>query len=315
MSTMTTEQRGDLAQEMLPEAANLAMLVHGDGGPEDIAEVLARLDDTQKNALIVVLAGMVDPEQPVGKGLSWTAVTKNAALPMPAWLEQKPLREHVVETVEEVGEDFVDWAAVTKFVQGFRVEMTDADFLAAVQQCVAMEMTLADIDRMRGWRSKTSENWVNRLRKRYQRSGRDFPSLAQPAARVFTEQEVIAIRERSVSGASDVELGMSYSVSRETIRAIVRGQRYPEYGGPLRTGRSAQSLEASREHMCGHAAISLAAHPKDRFGPGVLKPTDRDAIRRRVNDGEDIQQLAREYQVSARTIRHYSTPSTKKVAA
>lgn len=317
MSSMSAEQRGDLAEQMLPTAAHLAVLVHGDGGPEDIAEVLAGLDGTAKNALIVVLAGMVDPDQPVGKGLSWTSVTKNAALPMPAWLEQKPLRDHVVETVEEVGEDFVDWAAVTKFVNGFRVEIRDADFLAAVQQCVAMEMTLADIDRMRGWQSKTTENWVNRLKKRYQRSGRDFPSLTQPGARAFTEKEVIAIRERSRAGASDVELGMSYSVSRETIRAIVRGQRYAEYGGPLRTGRSAQSLKASREHMCGHAAISLAAHPKDRgFGTGVrLTPSDRDAIRRRVSDGEDVRQLASEYQVSAQTIRNYSTPSIKKVAA
>jgi hypothetical protein len=72
MSAMTLSSVGTSRARCCPKAANLAVLVHGDGGPEDIAEVLERLDDTQKNALIVVLAGMVDPEQPVGKGLSWT---------------------------------------------------------------------------------------------------------------------------------------------------------------------------------------------------------------------------------------------------
>lgn len=207
MSGMSLKQRGDLVEEMLPKAAQLAVLVHGEGGPDDIAEVLSGLDDTQKNALIVVLAGLVDPDQPIGKGLSWVAVTKNRALPVSAWLEQRPLHEHAVDEAEELGDDFVDWAAVTRFVQGFRVEMRDADFLAAVQQCTGAGMSLADVDVLRRWPAKTAETWVNRLRKRYQRAGRTFPSLVAPvAARKFTEveasQDVMSRQKHAVGQAA-----------------------------------------------------------------------------------------------------------------
>jgi DNA-binding NarL/FixJ family response regulator len=304
MSSMSAEQRGDLAEQMLPTAAHLAVLVHGDGGPEDVRDVLDGLDDTQKNALIVVLAGLVDPEQPVGKALGWLDFNEHGALTVPAsWSEQSSVRDLAPENAEELDDDYVDPVAVIKFVRGFRVDVTDAEFLAAVKQCVAMEMTLSDINNLRGWPAKTAENWVNRIRKQYQRSGRVFPSLARPSVRMFSEQDVVTIRQRSAAGASDVELGMSFDASRETIRAIVTGNRYPQYGGPIRQTRSAQSLKASREHMCGHGDNSQAAF----YG---TKPTltakQRDAILERTRDGEDVKELAVEYQVPASTIRHYA---------
>lgn len=264
--TMTVEERGGLVEAMLPVAANLAVLVHGDGGPEDIAEVLAGLDEGQKNALIVVLAGMVDPDRPVGKGLSWTAVTKNAALPMPAWLEQKPLREHAPETAEELGQDFVDWAAVEKFVKGFRVEVTDADFLAAVQECIARGMSLGDVDRMRRWPAKTSETWVNRLRKRYQRSGRVFPSLAPAGVRELTEDEVVEIRTRSADGATDLEIGLSFGLLPKTVAGICRGRTYKEVGGPIRQVRHVKGTQASRDFMCGHTEGSQLGLKRHQVG-------------------------------------------------
>lgn len=259
MSTLTDSQRGDLAEQMLPVAAHLAVLVHGDGGPEDIAEVLAGLDETQKNALIVVLAGMVDPDQPVGKGLGWTAVTKNGALPVSAWMEQRPLRGHAPDTAEELDEDFVDQAAVTKFVKGFRVQVTEAEFLAAVQQCAAKGMTLGDINQLRRWPAKTAENLVYRLRKRYQRAGRTFPDLGLIQHRVFTEDEVVAIRQRAADGATHMELAMAFGTSAKTIGGICRGQTYPQYGGPIREGRGARGARASREFMCGHGDGSRAS--------------------------------------------------------
>ncbi len=265
MSALTSKQRGDLAEEMLPKAAHLAVLVHGDGGPEDVAEVLAGLDDTQKNALIVVLAGLVDPEQPVGKALGWLDFNEHGALTVPSWSEERSVRDLAPEPADTLDDDYVDDVAVMKFVRGFPVEVTDAEFLVAVQKCVAMGMVLRDVDVLRGWRRKTTENWANRLKKRYQRAGRPFPSLAQPSVRQFTAAEVVAIREKSKDGASDVQLGMSYDVSRETIRAIVTGKRYANVGGPIRASRTEQSLQASREHMCGHASGSKAAMSKNEM--------------------------------------------------
>ncbi|MFD0509392.1 hypothetical protein ACFQ0G_53800 [Streptomyces chiangmaiensis] len=162
-------------------------------------------------------------------------------------------------------EEDVDEVAIAKFVKGFPVDVTDAEFLAGVQQCVALEMTAAAIDQMHGWEKKTTENRLNKLRKQYQRSGRDFPNLSRPSVRSFSEEEVIAIREKSAAGATDVEVAMSFDTSRETVRSICRGQRYPQYGGPIRAKQSAKSQMASREYMCGHAPNSRAALKKNEM--------------------------------------------------
>ena len=299
--TLTTEQRGDLAEQMLPTAAHLAVLVHGDGGPEDVAEVLAGLDDTRKNALIVVLAGLVDPEQPVGKALGWLDFNEHGSLMVPSWSEERSVRDLAPEAVEELDDEYVDQVAVTRFVRGFPAQVSDAEFLAAVKHCVAQEMTLADVDRLRGWPRKTAEKWVNRLRKQYQRSGREFPSLAQPSVRSFTQAEVVAIRERSAGGASDRDIAMSYATTRETIRSICRGQRYPQYGGPVRAPRGVQPAPSSREYMCGHAGNSQAASFQPRNA--VLTPKERDVIRQRRSDGEAVKELAAEFQVSTSVVR------------
>jgi hypothetical protein len=305
MSPLTPEQRGDLAEQMLPHAAHLAVLVHGDGGPEDVAEVLAGLDETQKNALIVVLAGLVDPDQPVGKALGWLDYNEHGALTVPSWSEQRSVRDLVPESCEELDDDFVDQVAVAKFVQGYRVDrITDAEFLEAVRQCVASGMTLPEIDRLRRWQAKTTEKWVNKLRKQYQRSGREFPSLAQPGLRSFTESDVVAIRERSADGVSDREIAMSYGVTRETIRSIVTGRRYARFGGPIRGRRETQPSKTSREYMCGHADDSLAAG--FQASNAALTPEQRDAVWERSADGEDVKVLAAEYGVHTSTIRKYA---------
>ena len=303
MSGLSPQQRGDLAENMLPVAAHLAVLVHGDGGPEDVAEVLAGLDATQKDALLVVLAGLVDPEQPVGKALGWLDFNEHGSLTVPSWSEQRSVRDLAPEPGEDLDDDYVDRVAVTKFVKGFRVDVTDADFLAAVRECAALGMSCADIDNLRRWPKKTTENWLNRLKKRYVRSGREWPDLGFPKGRAFTEEEVVTIREQSAAGATDVLLGVQYNVTRETIRAIVRGIRYAQYGGPIRRARSTASLQASREYMCGHSDNSAAGG----FWKGaVLSPGERDAIHERTGNGESAKQLAAEYGVHTTTIRRHA---------
>lgn len=59
---MTPTERGDLAERLLPLAAALACVVHGDGGPKEIQHALVQLDDVERDALIVILAGLVDPD-------------------------------------------------------------------------------------------------------------------------------------------------------------------------------------------------------------------------------------------------------------
>jgi hypothetical protein len=183
--------------------------------------------------------------------------------------ERRAMKRKVLERLDQPAVDSaeeVDHAAVNRFVQGFAAEIKDADFLAAVQICVGRGMTLADVDRLHMWEERTAENRVNRLRKRYKRAGREFPSLAQPTTRKFSEAEVIAIREKSRAGETDLSLAMSYGVNRETIRSICRGLSYRQFGGPIRSPRKVQHLPGTRQHMCGHGDNSLAARKKHKMG-------------------------------------------------
>jgi hypothetical protein len=235
MSALNAEQRGDLAEEMLPKAALLSVLVHGDGGPEDVAEVLAGLDDRQKNALIVVLAGMVDPEQPVGKALGWLDFNEHGALTVPAsWSQSGLVRDLAPEPAVPDDGEYVDQVAVAHFAQGLPGEVNDEEFLQGVQQCARRGLNLVDVDRLHGWERKTTETRVNRIKKRYQRSGRVFPELGLAKPRVFSEADVVTIRERSFEGATDIALALSYGTSSSAIGAICRGRSYQQYGGPLR---------------------------------------------------------------------------------
>jgi hypothetical protein len=305
MSALNASQRGDLAEAMLPVAAHLAILVHGDGGPEDVRDVIQGLTGTEKNALIVVLAGLVDPDQPVGKALGWLGFDEHGEMVVPtSWSERSSVRDLAPEATVEADDEYVDHNAVARFVRGFRVEVTDADFLAGVQQCAALGMSSADIDRLRRWPVKTTENWINRLRKRYQRSGRVFPDLGFVKGRAFSEEDVVSIRERAQAGTADVLLAVEFDVERETIRAIVRGQRYANFGGPIRKTRSQKALKASRDFMCGHSGQSQAAGFQAKNA--ALTPEERFDIRQRTDDGEAVRELAGEYQVHTNTIRRYA---------
>ncbi|MFE2911294.1 hypothetical protein [Kitasatospora indigofera] len=66
---MTPAERGDLAERLLPYAARLACLVRGDGNERDIAQHIARLDRGERDALLVVLAALVDPDMPLAEAL------------------------------------------------------------------------------------------------------------------------------------------------------------------------------------------------------------------------------------------------------
>jgi hypothetical protein len=304
---MTVEQRGDLAEQMLPIAAHLAVLVHGDGGPEDVREVLEGLDATQKDALLVVLAGLVDPEQPLGKALGWLDFNEHGQLTVPSWSERRSVRDLAPEPAEELDDDYIDEVAVQQYLRGINAEVTPRERLEAIARGVRAGMDYPEFDSLYGLRKGSTATFVSRQRKYLAKQGKPIPSMQRPDVRVFSEEEVVAIRERSAGGATDIELALSFGSDPRTIGHICRGVRYPKYGGPTRQARTAKSLKASREHMCGHADNSLAAQvPSFQPKNAVLSPQERDVVRERTDAGEGVKELAVEYQVSAQTIRRYA---------
>ncbi|MFF8422876.1 hypothetical protein [Streptomyces sp. NPDC015680] len=257
MSFLTAEQRGDLAEDMLPVAAHLAVLVHGDGGPEDVQEVLENLDEAQRNALIVVLAGLVDPEQPMGKALGWLDSDEHGALTVPHWGDRTPLRDLAPEP--HVDDDYVDPVAVHLYLQGERVDLTDSEFLTALEHAEAQGLSLVELDRRRGVGRGMNGDRVNRMRKAYQRAGRELPAalVAGQKQPEFTDAQVVAIRERyAAGGITDLELSMQYGRSRKCISALLSGASYRNVGGPIRPLRGHRPKEESRAGFDGHTPSS-----------------------------------------------------------
>lgn len=66
----TMEEMSALAERMVPVAMRMVGAVHDDGVGA-IARTLAPLTDQERIGLIVVLAGMVDPDRPVSELLAW----------------------------------------------------------------------------------------------------------------------------------------------------------------------------------------------------------------------------------------------------
>jgi hypothetical protein len=209
--------------------------------------------------LIVVLAGMVDMDRPVGKGLSWVDVTRHGALPVSAWMDQRPLRDHVPDDELDDDETYIDEVAVRQHLHGKNLHVTPRERLEAVARGAKQGMTYPDFDAMYGLRKGSTSTFVSRIRKRLLDRGEPVPDMASPYAKKLTEEQVVAIREKSAAGATDLELGMSYGLATNTIGSICRGKAYPNFGGPLRTVRTAHSLQQAREYMCGHGDNSMAA--------------------------------------------------------
>lgn len=259
MTVLTAEQRGDLAERMLPVAAHLAVLVHGDGGPEDVGAALAGLDDTERTALIVVLAGLVDPDQSMSTMLGWLDRNEYGALTVPHWNDTTPLRDLVPD--EPTVDDYVDMVAVRLYLTGRRVDLTDAEFLVVLEHAAEQGLLLPDLDRRQKAPVGSNEKRVNRIRKAYQRSGRELPAVLVPGARAaeFTDAEVVELRERyAAGGVTDLELALMYGRSRAAVSALLSGVTYQSVGGPIRAPRGSRPKAASRTGFAGHTGPAPA---------------------------------------------------------
>lgn len=245
---LTAEQRGDLVEALLPVAARLTMLVHGDGGPEDVREALDGLDDTQRNALIIVLAGMVDPDRPMGAVLGWLDFNEHGQQIVPDWNDKSTLR--TVADREQPGDDDwdgVDQVAVDRWLRGHPVALSRADRVAAIIEGLRRGMTYRDMDQLTGAKKGTTYQFILRERRAAAQRGEVLPGDVLPEPpRKFTEAEVIDMRERSAAGATDLEIALMYGVRPYSVERIARGLHYPEFGGPVRAKKSGRPSESSR---------------------------------------------------------------------
>lgn len=241
MTTATREPEG-LAERLLPVAAHLVTLVHGDGGRVDVQQALARLDASEKDGLLVVLAGLVDPDQPMGKALGWLEAD------MPAHSARMSVRDLAEDVEPDLGDAdaFVDEVAVAAYARGDRVSVTPRERVQAIVRAAKGGVTYRDLDAMHGLKPNSTSTFVSRTRKAYAARGEVFPEIPSPVSPAFTEQQVIDIRERSARGMTDMEISLVYDTPRKTITGVVSGTSYRNFGGPIRPKRVNRPSKSSR---------------------------------------------------------------------
>ncbi|WP_331746720.1 hypothetical protein [Streptomyces sp. NBC_00842] len=255
MSALTAEQRGDLAEDMLPVAAHLAVLVHGDGGPEDVQEVLESLDEAQRNALIVVLAGLVDPEQPMGKALGWLDSDEHGTLTVPHWDDRTPLRDFAPEPQLEDEDLYVDPVAVRNYQLGRPGAVLPQERLQAVVDGVRRGMTYPDFDRMHGLSRGSTSTFISRTRRAFAARGDVFPDMVPVSA--LTVEQVVAMRKRyAAGGVTDLELAMSYGVNQQTVAKVLSGDTHRDAGGPIRAKRGSKPSPDQRVGFAGGTPVT-----------------------------------------------------------
>ncbi|WP_328545406.1 hypothetical protein [Streptomyces europaeiscabiei] len=94
MSGMSAEQRGDMVEALLPEAAGLAVDVH-EGSAEDIRTRLMGLSRHELEAVAVVLAALVDPDRSIRQALAWVDFDEHGApLQTAPSRSEKAVRDH-----------------------------------------------------------------------------------------------------------------------------------------------------------------------------------------------------------------------------
>ncbi|MFE6126675.1 hypothetical protein ACFQ6Q_00160 [Streptomyces sp. NPDC056437] len=256
-----------MAEQLLPVAAELVTLVHGDGGPRDVHQALARLDAAQKDALLVVLAGLVDPDQPMGEALAWLDFDENGRLVVPRWEDKRRLRDLVPDPELEADDLFIDPIAVRAYRTGQPVTVSPRERLEAIVQGVnAGGLSYPDFDRMHNLTKGSTSTFISRTRKAFVARGEAFPELQHESGKaVLTDEQVVAIRERfAAGGITDLELAMQYSVTANVITCLLSGRTYPNAGGPIRAKRENKPSEATRTVWAGgQAGFAAGDETKD----------------------------------------------------
>jgi hypothetical protein len=151
---MTPIERGDLADRLVPIAAGLACIVHGDGDQRDIAHVLAQLDQVERDALIVVLAGLIDPDATIADTFGYLTWDEHG-MPAPPLEKRRPSR---AATPPKTLRDIAILPKLPSDLLEFFIEEKQVEARIKYHQ---LGQRQEDIARELGVHERTVQRWVN----------------------------------------------------------------------------------------------------------------------------------------------------------
>lgn len=151
-----------------------------------------------------------------------------------------------------------DLIAVRNYLAGVDDGILPRDRLAAIVDGVRRGMTYPQFDAMHGLTKGATSTFMSRTRKAFEARGEAFPDLGrQCGVRILTDAQVIAIRERcAAGGATDMDVSISFGVSRKTVTDVARGKTYRNVGGPLRVDRKDDPSAEQRVVWAGGTPVS-----------------------------------------------------------
>ncbi|MEW1754143.1 hypothetical protein [Streptomyces angustmyceticus] len=260
---MEAEERGDLVQRLLPIAGHLTTLVHGDGGQRDIHQAIARLTSDDRDNLLVVLAGLVNPDVPMSALLGWLTFDEHGNPVKPEVATDTTLRGLAEEVWDEAAAegDFVDEAAVQQYLAGKPVTVTDAERVAAIAEAFRRGITYLQLDELRRLPKNSTSKFVSLARKAAEERGEEFPIPQHGNAAVaLSEEQVLEIRRRAATRKeTDEAISLSFGVTRKSISAIAVGDTYRQFGGPIRPKKTSRPTAKQRVEFAGGTPVTARA--------------------------------------------------------
>lgn len=179
---MTPTDRGDLAQDLLPTAAHLACLVHGDGDARDIHQTIARLTPHQRDALLVVLAALIDPDQPAAELLDFITWDEEGNTDTHPVYDERTLREIDDEDYRTPPEQpEIDEVAIRLALEGTDIMLSRKEQIVAIAEARRLDIPQAEIaDRLRlGGNLPTALRAWERSKDAARNAGQELPGLPE----------------------------------------------------------------------------------------------------------------------------------------
>ncbi|MFB7867428.1 hypothetical protein [Streptomyces sp. NPDC056069] len=177
---LTAEERGDMAQAMVPEAAGLIVDVH-EGSAEDIRSRLQGLTRHELEALAVVVAALADPDRSLPDALAWVNFDEYGDHLAPTKRVQRSVRDAVRNPAKR-GHG-IDIVAVNRaLVPGETVWLSRDERRMAVEVGIRRGMSYEDVAEQLGMELEAVKKaWV-RAKERALAEGRPLPT--QPVGQI-----------------------------------------------------------------------------------------------------------------------------------
>jgi hypothetical protein len=177
---MTAEQRGDFVEILMPVAAGLAMAVREEA-PFEIRARLHELDRHELEVVAVVLAAMVDPDQPLAEALGWVDFDEHGEALGVAQKSRRTVGS--LARVRPVDRTHgVDRVAVERVLNGERFPLNQHERTIGVDLGIRRGMSYDDVaDRLGMTREAVQRSW-DRSKKTARENGQYVP--LQPVGQI-----------------------------------------------------------------------------------------------------------------------------------